>query len=268
MADPKLSDGERIMLVDDRGRRCLKRLKAGHRITVRGSVIAADDLIGHPEGNLTSGSEPEQFMVFRPTYAELITLRAREAEPVFPKDIGTVLTRGDVRPGDTVIEVGAGSGALTVALLRMVGAAGSVVTYEIREDFAENAKKTVTEMCGDHAPWECRIGDARDGFTETGVDHVVADMPDPAGLINAAAEALRPGGTFVFYVPTVPQFAEARTALDGDRRFALAETVEVLERGWYVRHPSVRPDHRMVAHTGFVSVARRTAAAIAAVNDG
>ncbi len=259
MRDATLTDGETVVLVDSRGRRFLKRLIAGHRMTVRGTVLRADDLIGRSEGILAGRGEPERFLVFRPSYSDSVTLAPREAEPIFPKDAGMILTKGDVRPGDRVIEVGAGCGALTVALLRMTAPGGSVSTYELRPEFSERARENIREQCGDDRNWVVHIADARRGFVECGVDHVIADMPEPSSLVGPAAAALRPGGGLVFYVPTVPQFAEAMEVLAADPRFALMQTFEVFERGWHVRAPSVRPEHRMVAHTGFLTTARRTA---------
>lgn len=266
MQNRSLRDGESVVLIDSRGRRFLKRLKAGHRMTVRGTMLRADDLIGCNEGVTVGRREPERFLVFRPRYSDFVTLAPREAEPIFPKDAGMILTKGDVRPGNRVIEIGAGCGALTIALLRMTAPGGAVSTYEMRPEFAQQARANVREQCGDDSRWTVRIGDARRGFAERGVDHVIADMPEPRSLVEPAAEALRPGGGFLFYVPTVGQFSDAVSALTADPRFALVETFEVFERGWHVRAPSVRPQHRMVAHTGFLTTARRTAEAVEALD--
>jgi tRNA (adenine57-N1/adenine58-N1)-methyltransferase len=260
MPATELRDGEPIVLIDARGRRYLKTLHAGHRITVRNSVVRADDAIGQPEGLTLGTGEDEQFVVFRPSFAELVTLMPREAEPIFAKDAGLILTRGDLRPGRTAIEVGVGNGAMTLALLRAVGPSGSLHSYEIRADFAATTRQNIKLHHGDAPNWKLTVGDARLGLEEIGADHLFADIPDPATLAGPAADCLRPGGNFIFYVPTVNQVCRAHEAINKDRRFAFPETFEVLERRWHVEEQSVRPDLRMVAHTGFVSIVRRRVA--------
>jgi tRNA (adenine57-N1/adenine58-N1)-methyltransferase len=257
MAYGPFNDGETVYLVDPKGRKYLKPLRAGHRITVRGTVIKADDIIGHPEGIRTDAAQPESFRALRPSYAELATIIERPAEPVFAKDAGAILIHADVRAGDRVIEVGVGGGALTIALLRAIGPYGVLTSYELREDFAAAAKATVARYHGPAENWQVKVRDAREGFDERDVDRLIADMPEPSSLLDAAATTLRPGGSLAAYVPTVLQFRTLRLALDVDPRFAMARTLEVLERSWHVEGQSVRPDHRMIGHTGFVTFARR-----------
>jgi len=259
MAYGPLSDGETVVFVDARRRRYLKRLKQGHRITIRGTVIRCDDLLGAPEGGVAGRGEAETFHVFRPTYPELVENMPRAAEPVFGKDVGSILVRGDVRAGDRVIEVGVGAGALTIALLRAIGPDGVLTTYELREDLATSAKRAVADHHGEAPNWTLKLRDARRGFDETEVDRVVSDMPEPGTLLEGVAASLRPGGMFVAYVPTVLQIKELHDRLAERDDFATAETYELLERRWHVDRRSVRPDHRMVAHTGFLTFVRRTA---------
>lgn len=259
MAYGPLRDGEPVFLVDLRGRRYLKVLRAGHRITIRGTVMSADDMIGGPEGAQVGEQSRERFLVFRPQHYDLVSQLERPAEPIFTKDVGSIVMRGGIRSGDRVIEAGVGSGLLTIALLRVLGEAGILSSYERREDFAEVAKSNVALYCGDAPNWTIRVRDVRDGFEEREVDRIVADLPEPVEMISRFAEALRPGGTLVAYVPTVIQFRDLRQGLAASPAFALAETFELLERDWHVEEPSVRPAHRMVAHTGFLTFARRTA---------
>lgn len=254
-----LRDGDPVLLIDRRGRRHLKRLRAGHRLTVRSSVFACDQIIGLAEGSRVGGGREEEFRVFRPGYAELIPLFERPAEPIFAKDAGLILTRGDFRPGQTAIEIGAGCGALSMALLRVLGPAGRLVTYEIREDFAEEARRNVTRYEGESPAWTIRIRDATQGLDERDVDRIVIDVPDVASVLPAAVEALRDGGILVAFCPTVMQVKEIHEAAAASRALAFAETFEVLERRWHVDSASIRPDHRMVAHTGFITVMRRLA---------
>jgi tRNA (adenine57-N1/adenine58-N1)-methyltransferase len=258
-APSALRDGDPVLLVDRRGRRHLKRLRAGHRLVIRSSVLACDRLIGLPEGSRIGGGRDEEFRVFRPSYAEAVPLFERPAEPIFAKDAGLILTRGDIRPGQTAIEIGVGCGALSMALLRCLGPAGRLVTYEIREDFAEEARRNVLRYEGETPNWEIRVRDATSGLDERDVDRIVIDVPDIVSVLAAATEALRDGGILVAFSPTVLQVKETHDAIAAGSALGLAETFEVLERKWHIDANSMRPDHRMVAHTGFITVARRYA---------
>ncbi len=258
MPNEALRAGEVVMLVDARDRPSLKRLKPQLRITIRGSVLRCDDIIGQSEGIRVGGSEPESFLVFRPSHAELVTEMERPAEPIFAKDVGAILARGDIRAGDHVLEVGVGSGALSIALLRTVGPAGCVTSYELRQDFAEVATRNVLDHCGATDNWRLVVADASLGIDLRNADRAVVDVPDPTSVLNAVASAVRPGGTIVTYLPTILQVKELRDAMRDDARFALVETLEIFEREWQVEAKSVRPVHRMVAHTAFLTFARRT----------
>jgi tRNA (adenine57-N1/adenine58-N1)-methyltransferase catalytic subunit len=172
-----------------------------------------------------------------------------------------IVSLADICPGATVVEAGAGSGALTAALLRAVGPAGRVISFELRDDHADIAVRNVTERFGGlPATWELRRGDVREGLPEVVCDRVVLDLLEPWEVTKAAAEALHPGGILLAYTPTVPQVMRLREALDAEGHWAQAQTVETLLRGWHVDGLAVRPDHRMVAHTAFLTTARRLAA--------
>ena len=255
-----LVDGDAVIFIDARGRRHLKTLRTGHRITIRGSVIAANAVIGTPEGSTAGIGEPETFLVFRPSYAELASLVARPAEPVFAKDAAVIVMRSGIISGAHVIEAGVGAGTLTMALLAAVGTQGHVTSYERRADLADVARANVAEYFGEAPQWTLRLRDASFGFDERSVDAVVADVPDPDALVDSASQALRPGGVFAAYLPTVLQFKQLRDALAGRLDFACPETLEIWERSWHVAGRSVRPDQRMIGHTGFLNFARRTAA--------
>jgi tRNA (adenine57-N1/adenine58-N1)-methyltransferase catalytic subunit len=258
-ATSTLRDGDPVLLVDRRGRRHLKRLRAGHRIVIRSSVLACDRLIGLPEGSRVGGGRDEEFRIFRPSYAEAVPLFERPAEPIFAKDAGLILTRGDIRPGQTVLEIGVGCGALSMALLRCLGPAGRLVTYEIRQDFADEARRNVLRYEGETPNWDVRVRDAVTGLDERDVDRIVIDVPDVVSVLRVATEALRDGGILVAFSPTVLQVKDTHDAMAAAGELGLAETFEVLERKWHVDANSMRPDHRMVAHTGFITVARRYA---------
>ncbi|MCK6554465.1 tRNA (adenine-N1)-methyltransferase [Candidatus Binatia bacterium] len=252
-----LRAGDAVVLIDRKEREYLRVLRPGTRIHLRSGNIETDALIGEPEGRVIYNSGREAFLVLRPTFAQLIPNLPRQAQVIYPKDIGPILLWGDIYPGATVIEVGAGPGALTMALLRAVGTGGRVVTYEIREDFVDMARGNVRRFLGETPNWTVKHADARLGFEESGVDRLTCDMPEPWTVLAPAAEALRPGGAIVGYVPTVLQVKHFVDALRSHGAFAGVQVFEAMQRFWHVQGQSVRPDHRMVAHTGFVIVARR-----------
>jgi len=256
--DPQLNENDAVILIDRKGRRYLKILRRGHRIAIRGEIDGGD-LIGLPEGSRIKLSGGEAFIVMRPTYADLIPLLPRNAQVIYPKDTGPLLIWGDVFPGATVIEGGTGAGALTIALLRAVGPHGRVISYELREDFAAAARRNVAAFFGPAPNWTVHVRDLYAGFEETGVDRMFLDLAEPAGALEAAARALRPGGVIVCYVPTALQLKDTVDALNRSPWFAEVESFETLLRNWHVKGLSVRPVHRMVAHSGFIIVARRLA---------
>jgi tRNA (adenine57-N1/adenine58-N1)-methyltransferase catalytic subunit len=256
--DAKLKPNDAVLFIDRKGRRYLKMLRPGTRILIRGE-IPANDLIGTDEGSRVKLSTGETFLILRPTYADLIPHLPRQAQVIYPKDTGPLLIWGDVFPGATIIEGGVGAGALTIALLRAVGPAGRVISYELREDFAAAARRNVAAFFGNAPNWTLKIGDLYAGFAETGVDRLFLDLAEPGRALGVAARALRAGGVLVCYVPTAIQLGDTVGALERDGGFGEIESFETLLRNWHVKGLSVRPVHRMVAHSGFIIVARRLA---------
>jgi tRNA (adenine57-N1/adenine58-N1)-methyltransferase catalytic subunit len=252
-----LQAGEAVLFIDRKDREYLRTLKPGARVHLRRGTVQADELIGQPEGRVVQNSAQEPFLLLRPTYAHLIPNLPRRAQVIYPKDIGPILLWGDIYPGATVIEVGTGPGAMTMALLRAVGSTGRVISYEARAEFAEMAGENVHRFHGAAENWTVRIGDAFEGFQETGVDRMVVDLAEPWHLLEHAAHALRLGGVLVSYVPTVLQVKQQVDALRAHGGFARVEVMESLLRFWHVQNRSVRPEHRMVAHTGFIVVSHR-----------
>jgi tRNA (adenine57-N1/adenine58-N1)-methyltransferase len=252
-----LQADDTVLFVDRKEREYLRTLKAGGRISLHGGVLLADHVIGLPEGSLVHTARNEPFRVFRPTYAHLIPNLPRRAQVIYPKDVGIILLWGDVFPGASVVEVGAGPGALTIALLRAIGPNGKLVTIEAREDFCEMARENVARFFGAAPNWTLRLGDAYEKIEARDVDHVLIDVPEPWRVVPHAAQALRPGGVLVGYVPTVVQVKSLVDELRAHPNFAAVEVMENLLRFWHVKDLSVRPEHRMVAHTGFIIVARR-----------
>ncbi|HEY2663511.1 MAG TPA: tRNA (adenine-N1)-methyltransferase [Candidatus Binataceae bacterium] len=259
--ESRLKANEAVLFIDRKGRSYLKRLKLGRKILIRGEILA-DELVGIEEGSRLKFSGGETFIVLRPTYADLIPHLPRQAQVIYPKDTGPLLIWGDVFPGATVIEAGTGAGALTIALLRAVGSNGRLISYEIREDFASLARSNVEAFLGAATNWTLRLKDVYEGFEETGVDRMFLDLPEPNRALGVAARALRPGGVLVCYVPTAMQLKDTVEALQQDAEFGQIESFETMLRHWQVKGLSVRPLHRMVAHSAFIIVSRRLAEAL------
>lgn len=249
-----LAEGELILLVDQKQRRYLVTLETGSEFQTHAGVIPHDDLIGRPEGGQVSTTRGQRFTVYRPTLSDYILSMPRGAQVIYPKDIGPILMLADIEPGSRVFESGVGSGALSMAMLR----AGAAITgYELREDFAARATKNVSTFLGVEVidRYDVRIRDSYEGIEHRGFDRAVLDLPEPWRVVPHLASALRPGGIVVSYSPSIMQVTQTREALDR-AGFAEASTVEVLNRSWHVDGAAVRPDHRMVAHTGFLTRAR------------
>lgn len=247
-----------MLFIDRKHREYLRTLKAGRALNVRGGAIAPDVLLGHPEGTVVRTSMGDYLQVFRPTYAQIAPNLPRQAQLIYPKDIGTILLWGDIHPGAQVIEIGVGPGATSLALLRAIGPTGRLVSYEIRDAFADMARANVTRFHGPAPQWTIKSRDAYEGLDERGIDRIVIDVPEPWRIVPHAAVALRPGGVFVGFIPTVLQMKQLVDELRADA-FAAVEIIETLQRFWHVKDRSVRPEHRMVAHSGFLVIARRLA---------
>ncbi len=244
--------GERALFVDAKGRRYLVELAEGGEFHSHAGVTPHDLVLGAPEGSTVRSGSGARYTVLRPTLADYVLTMPRGAQVIYPKDLGPLLVLADVFPGARVLEAGVGSGALSLALLR---AGADVVGYEVRSDFAAVARRNVEAFLGPQERYRIEARDVYGGIVETDLDRVVLDLPEPWRVVGPATSALRPGGLFVAYLPTIGQVGQLRAALDA-APFGLAETVEVLQRGWHVQGQSIRPDHRMVAHTGFLTVAR------------
>jgi tRNA (adenine57-N1/adenine58-N1)-methyltransferase catalytic subunit len=253
-----LTEHDAVLFIDRKDRRYLKLLRRGQKIIIRGE-IRCEELYGLEEGSRVKLSSGESFLVLRPTYADLVPHLPRAAQVIYPKDTGPLLVWGDVYPGATVIEGGVGAGAFTIALLRAVGPHGRVISYELREDFALRARRNVADFFGPAPQWELKLRDLYEGFDEVGVDRVFIDLAEPGRALEVVARALRGGGVFVAYVPTTLQLKDTVEALQQRNDFAQIESFEVLLRNWQVKGMSVRPVHRMVAHSAFIIVARRVA---------
>lgn len=256
----KLDAGERVLLIDSKDRRYLIRLAEGGTFSTHAGIVHHDEIIGAEEGidvvahQRDDGRSPSRrLLVLRPTLSDLVLKMPRGAQVIYPKDLGAILMAADLFPGARVLEAGVGSGALSMAALR---AGCSIVGYEIREDFANRARANVADLFGEDVDYRVEVRDVYEGIDERDLDRILLDLPEPWRVLEHAKGSLMPGGIICAYLPSINQTAEFRSALERGG-FGFAETFEILRRTWHIEGRSVRPDHRMVAHTGFLTTARR-----------
>lgn len=254
-----LQAGELIMLIDRKKRRYLTTLVEGGEFHSHAGALPHDHIIGNAEGQEFRSGHNAAYLVVRPTLADFVLKMKRGAQVIYPKDLGPILMHADIFPGARVLESGLGSGALSMTLLR----AGAHITgYEVRDDFAAQAIANVTEFLGDGVldRYDVHVRSSYEAFDHTGFDRIVLDLPEPWLVVPHAIDALSSGGIILAYTPSIVQATNFRAALN-EHGFGMAETVEVLNRGWHIEpdRNAVRPDHRMVAHTGFLTTARKLA---------
>lgn len=255
---PLAAPGDLVQILDHEGRYFLLRLASGGRLETHRGVLAHDSLIGQPFGSKVHTHLGKPFYLFTPSIHDLVVEAKRQSQILFPKDIGIILMQLNVGPGMTVLEAGTGSGALTLALLRFVGPTGRVISVERRDDHAAHARKTITRWLGaipEHL--DLRIGEVEDVIAEVRPERLVLDLPEPWHAVAVAAEHQPGGGILCAYLPTVPQLQTLTDAMRETGRYDQIEISETLFRTWTVEGRSVRPDHRMVGHTGFLVVARK-----------
>jgi tRNA (adenine57-N1/adenine58-N1)-methyltransferase catalytic subunit len=246
--------GDRVLLIDSKKRRYLVTLKEGGEFHSHAGFVEHNVIIGSPEGTSVRSTRGSAYLALRPTLADFVLKMPRGAQVIYPKDLGPILMLADIFPGARVLESGVGSGALSMTLLR----AGAEVTgYELRDDFAGRAQNNVEAFLGDDASsrYHVEVRDCYEGIDLSDLDRVVLDLPEPWQVVKHAQVALRTGGILVAYTPSITQVMQLRESLESSA-FDLAETIEVLHRSWHVEGQAVRPDHRMVAHTGFLTQAR------------
>ena len=250
-------EGDHALLIDRKQRHYLVRLRSSSAFESHVGRFAHDDLIGQDEGSWVTTGRGHWLLAVKPTMADFTRTMPRIATVVYPKDLGAILIQGDIFPGARVLEGGTGSGAVTITLLRAVGEHGQVVSYDVRADMIERALTNVGDVFPSHPNLTVKQGDVYDGFEEEELDRIVLDVPEPWRVVPHASEGLVPGGILLSFLPTVLQVYELTKALRAQRTFHVIETIEVLMRPWSVGGRSVRPAHRMVGHTGFITTARR-----------
>ena len=256
--------GDRVQLTGPKGRLHTITLRDGGELHTHHGVLHHSQLVGQPDGSVVANSGGHEYLALRPLLRDFVMSMPRGAAIVYPKDAAQILAEADIFPGATVVEAGVGSGALSLWLLRAIGAEGRLVSFERRDDFAAVARANVETFLGEvPANWDVVVGDLAEQLTSTvaeaSVDRVVLDMLAPWECIDVVAEALTPGGVVVCYVATATQLSRVAEYIRATGLFTEPDANETMVRGWHVEGLAVRPDHRMVAHTGFLVWARRLA---------
>ena len=248
------AEGDLALLVDSRGREYLLTLGTGQVYHSHFGAIAHDDILGRDQGARVKSAKGRAVIAIKPTLTDYVMNMPRHSQIIYPKDAAAILFYGDIYPGSTVLEAGMGSAGLTLALLRAVGPEGKVISYETREDPLKGGVRNVARYLGETPNHILRERDVYEGIDEDEpIDRIILDVPEPWRVLESAGEKLRPGGILIVYLPTVLQVHRVHMDLDAHPAFEMAETFEIMQRPWHFAGSSARPDHRMVAHTGFIT---------------
>ena len=257
--------GDRVQLTDAKGRHYTMLLSPGGEFHTHRGAIAHDAVIGQPEGSVVKSTNGDPFLVLRPLLMDYVMSMPRGAQLIYPKDAAQIVHEGDIFPGARVLEAGAGSGALTCSLLRAVGPHGRVISYEVRADHAEHARRNVETFFGGVPDnWRLVLNDVAEAAADAeladgSVDRVVLDMLAPWEVVDTVARVLVAGGVLTVYLATVTQLSKTVEALRDQQCWTEPRSWETLQRGWNVVGLAVRPQHNMRGHTGFLVSARRLA---------
>jgi len=262
---PEFAYGDRVQLTDAKGKMHTITLKEGGEWHTHKGWLVHDEVVGLPQGSVVETTAGLRFLAFKPLLGDFVLSMPRGATIVYPKDAALIVGFADIAPGTHVLEAGVGSGALTISLLRAVGHGGSVDSFERRDEFAEIATRNVQEYFkGLPSNWSLTVGSVQDADRSKKYDRIVLDMLSPWECVELADEVLHPGGVFLAYVATTTQLSVTAEAIKSSGRFTEPESSESLVRGWHHEGLAVRPDHRMIAHTGFLIQARRLAPGVSA----
>lgn len=256
--------GDRVQLTGPKGRLNTVTLVPGGEFHSHRGMIAHADLVGLPDGSVVENNSGEEYLALRPLLSDFVMSMPRGAAIVYPKDAAQIVSLADIFPGARVVEAGVGSGALSLHLLRALGREGELLSFERREEFAEIARANAAAFSGSVPEnWSVAVGDLQEELPRrcepASVDRVVLDMLAPWECVGVAADVLKPGGVIICYVATVTQLSRVAEELRRHGGFTHPQSNETMVRGWHVEGLAVRPDHRMVAHTGFLITARRLA---------
>ncbi|WP_329110105.1 tRNA (adenine-N1)-methyltransferase [Micromonospora sp. NBC_01699] len=256
--------GDRVQLTDPKGRMHTITLVEGKSFHTHRGALEHDDLIGLPDGSVVTSAGGTAYLALRPLLSDYVLSMPRGAQVIYPKDAAQIVAMGDIFPGAKVLEAGAGSGALACSLLRAVGPTGELHSYELRDDFAEIARRNVEAFFGGpHPSWHLTTGDVAT-CTEPEFDRIILDLLAPWDVLDLVARTLVPGGVFIGYVATTTQLSDLVEALRERGGFTEPRAWESLVRDWHLEGLAVRPDHRMIAHTAFLVSARKLAPGVTA----
>lgn len=256
--------GDRVQLTGPKGHLNTITLEAGGTFHSHRGILSHDAIIGQPDASVVESTNAVEYLAMRPLLTDFVMSMPRGAAIIYPKDAAQILGQADIFPGATVVEAGVGSGALSLWLLRAIGPTGTLHSFERREEFADVARANVTAFLGaEPVNWTVTVGDLQEAMpttvTEGGVDRIVLDMLAPWECLDECADALTPGGVLVCYIATVTQLSRVAEAIRETGAFTDPESSETMIRTWHVEGLAVRPDHRMIGHTGFLMTARRLA---------
>lgn len=256
--------GDRVQLTGPKGRMNTIALIPGQGFHTHRGILAHDDIIGQPDGSVVTNNVGVEHLALRPLLSDFVMSMPRGAAIIYPKDAAQIIAQADIFPGATVVEAGVGSGALSLWLLRAIGPAGRLASFERRDEFADVARDNVATFLGsDPGNWTITLGDLTDTLPDVAaphsVDRVVLDMLAPWECLGVVSDALKPGGVLLCYVATVTQLSRVAEAIRGTGMYTNPDSNETMIRGWHVEGLAVRPDHRMIGHTGFLITARRLA---------
>jgi len=264
MSDRNFQYGDRVQLTDAKGKLYSITLTAGAEWHTHKGMLKHDELVGIPEGSIVVTNGELKFQAFRPLLADYVLSMPRGATIIYPKDAAMILGVADIKPGVRVLEAGVGSGALSISILRAIGENGFLHSVEIRDDFAKISEKNVSNYFGEKpVNWKLSIGALQEQQLENSYDRVILDMLAPWECMDVASNALIPGGVFMSYVATATQLSRIAEAIKDSGNFTEPESSETIVRGWHHEGLAVRPQHRMIGHTGFLVFARRMAPGVA-----
>jgi tRNA (adenine57-N1/adenine58-N1)-methyltransferase len=264
MSDRNFQYGDRVQLTDAKGKLYSITLTAGAEWHTHKGMLKHDELVGIPEGSIVVTNGELKFQAFRPLLADYVLSMPRGATIIYPKDAAMILGVADIKPGVRVLEAGVGSGALSISILRAIGENGFLHSVEIRDDFAKISEKNVSSYFGQKpANWKLSVGALQEQQLENNYDRIVLDMLAPWECMDVASNALVPGGVFMSYVATTTQLSRIAEAIKESGNFTEPESSETIVRGWHHEGLAVRPQHRMIGHTGFLVFARRMAPGVA-----
>ena len=256
--------GDRVQLTGPKGKLNTITLEPGKDFHTHRGILSHDDIIGLPDGSVVTNNVGVEHLALRPLLNDFVMSMPRGAAIIYPKDAAQILAQADIFPGATVVEAGVGSGALSLWLLRAIGPAGRLASFERRAEFADVARDNIATFLGsDPGNWTITLGDLAETLPDTmqpqSVDRIVLDMLAPWDCLGAVSDALKPGGVLLCYVATVTQLSRVAEAIRASGFYTNPDSNETMIRGWHVEGLAVRPDHRMIGHTGFLITARRLA---------